>query len=81
MMSMKPSYAEFRELVKAHLSDDLAGLNDERLEEYLNEKDSIDVIQNEYDHSSLMYDQGMITDHIFRNGSVSAAAYTLYLLY
>jgi len=81
MTSIKPTYEEFRELVKNLLSDYLGGMNADRLEEYLNEKDSIDVIQNEYEHSSMMYDQGMITEHIFRNGSVSAATHTLYLLY
>lgn len=81
MLDTKPTYEEFRELVKTQLSDDFGGLTEERLEEYLNEKDSIDVMQHEYEHSSIMYDQGMITEHIFRNGSVSAAVYTLYLLY
>ena len=77
---MKPTFEEFRDLVKKELTKYL-DLNDEDLEEYLNDEDSVDVIQNQYEHSSKLLESGEITETIFKNGSVSAASHTLYMLY
>ena len=77
---MKPTFEEFRDMVKKDLTKYL-DLNDEDLEEYLNEEDSVDVIQHQYEHSSKLLEAGEITDNIFKNGSVSAASHTLYMLY
>lgn len=78
---MKMTFEEFRDLVKANLAKDLDDLSDEQLEAYLNEEDSVEVIRNEYDLSCQQLERGEITETIFRNGSVSAAASTLGLLY
>ena len=78
---MKPTFEEFRDLVKKHLAKDLDHLSDEELEDYLSDEDSVDVIQHEYDHSSKQLEAGEITEKIFKNGSVSAASHTLYMLY
>ena len=78
---MQPTYEEFREMVKEDLAKTLSNISRTRLEEYLNEEDSIDVIRHEYDYSVKQLLRGEITEKIFRNGSVSAASYTLYLLY
>lgn len=78
---MKPTYEEFRELVKKNFMHDMKGLSDEDVETYLSEDDSVDVIKNEYECSSGKFDRGEITEKMFRNGSVSAASYSLYMLY
>lgn len=78
---MKPTYEEFRDLVKKSFMQDMDGLSEEDAEAYLSEEDSVEVIGNEYERSSEMFDRGEITETMFRNGSVSAVASTLYLLY
>ena len=78
---MQPTYEEFRKMVKFNLANTLYNVSEARLEEYLNEEDSVDVIQHQYEYSSKLLKAGEITEKIFKNGSVSAASYTLYLLY
>ena len=78
---MKITFEEFRGLVKENLAKKLKDLNDEQLEEYLNSDDSVDVIKQEYDLSVKQLERGEITENEFKNGSVSAAANCLYMLY
>lgn len=78
---MKITFDEFRELVKANFAKDMDDLSAEEIEEYLNDEESIEVMRHEYDMSAEQLKNGEITEQIFRNGSVSAAASTLELLY
>lgn len=78
---MKPTYEEFRALVKDHFSKTMEQLSDDQVETFLDDEDSVDVIKQEYDLSSKQLDRGEITEEIFRTGSVSAASSTLYMLY
>lgn len=78
---MRITYEEFRGLVKENLAKQLTELDDAQLEEYLDSEDSVDAIKQEYDLSVKQLERGEITEKEFRNGSVSAAAHCLYMLY
>ena len=80
---MAPTYEEFKALVKARFLkyEDMASVGIEKMEEYLSCKESTDVIKQQYDLSVKELERGEITENIFRNGSVSAAAHCLYMMY
>ena len=78
-----PTYEEFNELAKARFLkyEDMASVGKDKIEEYLSSEESVDIIRQQYDISLKELERGEITEDIFRNGSVSAAAYCLYMLY
>ena len=77
----KPTYDEFRGLVKEKFKSYMSRLSEEQVEEYLNSEESKEVIENQYEMSSQRLEQGEITEEVFRNGGASAAAHCLEMLY
>lgn len=75
------TYEEFKALVRESLAKDMKKLTTEQLEEYINGEEAEEVIKNRYDLSIIQFENGEITEKIFRNGNVSAVAYCLYMLY
>ena len=78
---MKPTFEEFRELVKANLAEHLGNIDEKELEAYLEEDESKRIIQERYDHGTERINSGEITPEIFRNGVAAGAASCLSLLY
>lgn len=78
---MKPTYEEFKELVKEYLIKFMPSVTEVEIEKYINTDDSQEVIREEYDDCSLKFAKGEITERVFRIGGASAAAYCLDCLY
>ena len=78
---MKPAYEEFRDLVKKNFMEDMDDLTEDDVEEFLSEEENEDIIRNQYDYAVVRLEKGEIDETVFRNGCVSAAAYSLEMLY
>ncbi len=71
---------EYRDMVKKaylkHYSDKLYA----KAEKYFNSEEAQKEISEQYQSDIKKLKSGEITDKVFRNGSVSGTAYTLYLM-
>ena len=76
---MKPTYEEFKKLVKEKFTECMPNLTEAEIEEYINKEEQ--VIKDEYDVSSDQLEKGEITESVFRTGGASAVASCLYTMY
>lgn len=78
---MKPTYEEFKKLVKEKFTECMPNLTEAEIEEYINGDEAEEVIKDEYNVSSMRLEKGEITESVFRTGGAGAAASCLYILY
>jgi hypothetical protein len=75
------TYEEFKKLVKEKFAKCMPDLAEAEVDEYINSEEAGTVIEQEYAISLTQLQNGEITETIFRNGSVGAAASCLYMMY
>lgn len=78
---VKPTYEEFRSLVRKEIEDDLEDfeLSAAEIDRYL--KSNEKKVKEDYEMYSEEFDKGEITENMFRRGCVKTVSYCLGLMY